>query len=68
MAMTRGEDFIHRMKVIDELVAKGLPFSQSMLEGLDPADWLLVYGACSRFAKELEVINDNQDRNLGKKK
>ncbi len=55
MAMTeKGEAFVSRMRIVDQMVRGGTPMFAAMAAGLEDEDWTLVYVAARKMAVDIE--------------
>lgn len=61
----KGEAFVERMKVVSRMVRAGTPVFAAMAAGLEEDDWVLVYAATCKMARDVEdqaALTTGQDK------
>lgn len=49
----KGKAFVEHMDMVDEFARTGIPIFAAMASGLTDEDWILVYVAARKLAKEV---------------
>lgn len=60
-----GEAFANRMDAVTALLHHGVGFFPALAGGLDEKDWILIYAAAIRMAKDIRADHDNEAKNTG---